>query len=77
MGATVITKLARALPQLSLPVTSVRNIMPAILEQKTASVTFEGDLAVSMALPETVEIHTINPKKAASSSTHAVVEIIK
>ena len=29
------------------------------LEQKTPSVTFEGDLAVGTALPETVEIHTI------------------
>ena len=30
-----------------------------VLEQKTRSATFEGELAVGTALPETVEIHTI------------------
>ncbi|WP_455274335.1 DUF1236 domain-containing protein [Rhizobium herbae] len=30
-----------------------------VLEQKTPTVAFEGDLAVGTALPETVEIHTI------------------
>ncbi len=59
------------------------------LEQKTPSVTFEGDLAVGTALPDTVEIHTIpdqpdygyvivNDKRVlVNPKTRAVVEIVQ
>ncbi|MBB4277333.1 hypothetical protein GGE12_005136 [Rhizobium mongolense] len=30
-----------------------------VIEQQTPSVTFEGDVAIGTALPDTVEIHTI------------------
>ena len=60
-----------------------------VLEQKTPSVTFEGDLAVGTALPETVEIHTIpdqpeygyvivNDKRVlVNPKTRTVVEIVQ
>lgn len=60
-----------------------------VLEQKTPSVTFEGDLAVGTALPDTVEIHTIpdqpeysyvivNDKRVVvNPKTRAVVEILE
>jgi hypothetical protein len=60
-----------------------------VLEQKTPSVTFEGDLAVGTALPDTVEIHTIpdqpdygyvivNDKRVlVNPKTRAVVEIVE
>ncbi|MBW9064540.1 DUF1236 domain-containing protein [Rhizobium herbae] len=60
-----------------------------VLEQKTPSATFEGDLAVGTALPETVEIHTIpdqpdygyvivNDKRVlVNPKTRTVVEIIQ
>ncbi len=60
-----------------------------VLEQKTPSVTFEGDLAVGTMLPDTVEIHTIpdqpdysyvvvNDKRVlVNPKTRAVVEIVE
>jgi hypothetical protein len=60
-----------------------------VLEQKTPSVTFGGDLAVGTALPETVEIHTIpdqpeygyvivNDKRVlVNPKTRTVVEIVQ
>ena len=60
-----------------------------VLEQKTPTVAFEGDLAVGTALPETVEIHTIpdqpeynyvivNDKRVlVNPKTRTVVEIIE
>lgn len=60
-----------------------------VQEQKTPSVTFEGDLAVGTTLPETVEIHTIpdqpdygyvivNDKRVlVNPKTRAVVEVIQ
>ena len=60
-----------------------------VQEQKTPSVTFEGDLAVGTTLPETVEIHTIpdqpeygyvivNDKRVlVNPKTRAVVEIVQ
>jgi hypothetical protein len=51
--------------------------VPANPQEEDSFGPFEGDLAVSMALPETVETIRSTSKKAASSSTQAVVEIIK
>jgi hypothetical protein len=60
-----------------------------VLEQTTPSVTFEGDLAVGTALPDTVEIHTIpdqpdysyvivnNKRVLINPKTRAVIEIIE
>lgn len=60
-----------------------------VLEQTTPSVTFEGDLAVGTALPETVEIHTIpdqpdfgyvivNDKRVVvNPKTRTVIEIVQ
>ncbi|CAN7767440.1 DUF1236 domain-containing protein [Ensifer sp. NM-2] len=60
-----------------------------VLEQKTPSLTFEGDLAVGTALPETVEIHTIpdqpeysyvilnNKRVLVNPKTRAVVEVLE
>ncbi|MCV9967491.1 DUF1236 domain-containing protein [Pararhizobium sp. BT-229] len=60
-----------------------------VLEQKSPSVTFEGDIAVGSTLPDTVEIHTIpdqadysyvvvNDKRVlVNPKTRAVVEIIE
>ncbi len=60
-----------------------------VLEQKTPSVTFEGDLAVGTALPDTVEIHTVpdqpdygyvivNDKRVlVNPKTRTVVEIVQ
>lgn len=60
-----------------------------VLEQKTPSVTFEGDLAVGTTLPDTVEIHTIpdqpdysyvivNDKRVlVNPKTRAVIEVVE
>jgi Protein of unknown function (DUF1236) len=60
-----------------------------VLEQKTPSVTFEGDIAVGTALPDTVEIHTIpdqadysyvivnNKRVLVNPKTRAVIEVIE
>ncbi|OAP39886.1 hypothetical protein AU381_10070 [Sinorhizobium glycinis] len=60
-----------------------------VLEQKTPSVTFEGELVVGQPLPETVEIHTIpdqpdfayaivNEKRVIiNPKTRAVVEVVQ
>ncbi|WP_372353088.1 DUF1236 domain-containing protein [Pararhizobium sp. BT-229] len=60
-----------------------------VLEQKTPSVTFEGDIAAGTALPDTVEIHTIpdqaeysyvilnNKRVLVNPKTRAVIEAIE
>ncbi|XKM43675.1 DUF1236 domain-containing protein (plasmid) [Rhizobium ruizarguesonis] len=60
-----------------------------VLKQETPSVTFEGDVAVGTALPDTVEIHTIpdqpdygyvvvNKKRVlVNPKTRAVIEVIQ
>ena len=60
-----------------------------VLEQKSPSVTFEGDIAVGTALPDTVEIHTIpdqadysyvivnNKRVLVNPKTRAVIEVIE
>jgi Protein of unknown function (DUF1236) len=60
-----------------------------VLEQKTPSVMYEGDLAVGTALPDTVEIHTIpdqpdysyvivNDKRVlVNPKTRAVIEVVE
>jgi hypothetical protein len=60
-----------------------------VLEQQTPSLTFEGDLAVGTALPDTVEVHTIpdqpdysyvilnNKRVLVNPKTRAVVEILE
>ncbi|MCV9967723.1 DUF1236 domain-containing protein [Pararhizobium sp. BT-229] len=60
-----------------------------VLEQKSPSVTFEGDIAVGTTLPDTVEIHTIpdqaeyscvilnNKRVLVNPKTRAVIEVIE
>ncbi|SCB57279.1 Protein of unknown function [Rhizobium aethiopicum] len=60
-----------------------------VLKQETPSVTFEGDVVVGTALPDTVEIHTIpdqpdygyvvvNQKRVlVNPKTRAVIEVIE
>ncbi|EJC80398.1 Protein of unknown function (DUF1236) [Rhizobium leguminosarum bv. trifolii WSM2297] len=60
-----------------------------VLKQETPSVTFEGDVAVGTALPDTVEIHTIpdqpdygyvviNKKRVlVNPKTRAVIEVVQ
>ncbi|PDT30774.1 hypothetical protein CO660_05365 [Rhizobium sp. L9] len=60
-----------------------------VMKQETPSVTFEGDVAVGTALPDTVEIHTIpdqpdygyvvvNKKRVlVNPKTRTVIEVIQ
>ncbi|EJC84175.1 Protein of unknown function (DUF1236) [Rhizobium leguminosarum bv. trifolii WSM2297] len=60
-----------------------------VMKQETPSVTFDGDVAVGTALPDTVEIHTIpdqpdygyvvvNKKRVlVNPKTRAVIEVIQ
>jgi hypothetical protein len=60
-----------------------------VIEQQTPSLTFEGDVAIGTALPDTVEIHTVpdqpdygyvvvNKKRVlVNPKTRAVIEVIE
>ncbi|MEX2696836.1 DUF1236 domain-containing protein [Rhizobium mongolense] len=60
-----------------------------VIEQQTPSVTFEGDVAIGTALPDTVEIYTIpdqpdygyvivNKKRVlVNPKTRAVIEVVE
>ncbi|MEY9166078.1 hypothetical protein ABIE78_004197 [Sinorhizobium fredii] len=90
-------KFALICAALMLPVSAIAQttvVLPGevrtyVMEQKTPSVTFEGEIVVGQPLPETVEIHTIpeqpdfayaivNEKRVIiNPKTRAVVEVVQ
>ncbi|PDT83199.1 DUF1236 domain-containing protein [Sinorhizobium sp. BJ1] len=90
-------KFALICAALMLPVSAIAQttvVLPGevrtyVMEQKTPSVAFEGEIVVGQPLPETVEIHTIpdqpdfayaivNEKRVViNPKTRAVVEVVQ